>query len=729
MAKKKNGKQGKKDKRKGKSSSDAGKSRDRDMFDDGSSGLDFENPVADNSSRHDSNAVSPTSDSASTFEQQEARALPRGQSHLGAIKAVALSVSTTSFGRDSGMFDSDDDDADMMSPTSPTEEAEEAGPEIEIDDIIEKNESHEHSRRGKLYLIFMLITLGLFPAYFLFFLLTVWLMYLVPNSLSVVGVVVSAVVPVVLYIGFRSARKSKLSHLRFYSFLMLLAINLQVSVCLVVIFDKAVSKAYLASFVFASQELCADMDSGSGAPFGSSLLPVEELCACTDVGSADGSWQSQTLDDVFATESVVVNGTAGNQTAGEAGYGVGGVMVECLQGVLKDQGVGRDELVIVSLVTLLVEFLLAWLGYRLIEDIELKAEKKAGKKKGGRQIGTIRGSIISGEKLLSGHTKKPSKRKNNFSSRYAVLSMNNPTLHDKSHRLQKAQTDAVEDDPNPTWNHEFDDFAVYSGTKCLTLKVFDIIEVSQSRQAAAVRKAKKSAHDKSVLVGIAGDSHGDGIHFEGDTLVDHDHYVMNGEEEADLSIDLYRVEALGKKASKNKKKGEQVKEYAGTVKLNLIFAPTRSLLSNAAAKITETWYFESTVLMMVFFTMVPRGTATILLHPRLAFMLNRPIDSERTARDSTATAQVSLALDSPANPPSPTLYGALRILELFIATVSPSGIGFDAFHQCTATDTRSMAFAGADNRAGARCGGGTRKGAFQILEGNMVYHGILRARL
>ena len=41
MAKKKNGKQGKKDKRKGKSSSDAGKSRDRDVFDDGSSGLDF----------------------------------------------------------------------------------------------------------------------------------------------------------------------------------------------------------------------------------------------------------------------------------------------------------------------------------------------------------------------------------------------------------------------------------------------------------------------------------------------------------------------------------------------------------------------------------------------------------------------------------------------------------------------------------------------------------------
>eukprot|EP01051_Picozoa_sp_SAG22_P003801 SAG22_NODE_190_length_15715_cov_21.164980_3_plen_357_part_00 len=175
----------------------------------------------------------------------------------------------------------------------------------------------------------------------------------------------------------------------------------------------------------------------------------------------------------------------------------------------------------------------------------------------------------------------------------------------------------------------FDDLAVYNGTKnSIKIKVYDVVGVAESRNDLEKRKAKKSKPAAAVLIGTVGDAHGDGIRFDGEKLLDHEDYVMDGaEEQKPLAVDMFFLTNDGKKKNTPEKR-----EYAGTMKLHLQYVPNRSVMSRAASRITETWYYESTVLMMVFIAMV------------------------------------SLALDSPADPPSATVNGALRIMELFVAT-------------------------------------------------------------
>ena len=55
-------------------------------------------------------------------------------------------------------------------------------------------EARSLNRQSSMYLAFMVVTVVLFVVYFLFFMFTAWLLYLMPNSLSLLGSIVSAVV-------------------------------------------------------------------------------------------------------------------------------------------------------------------------------------------------------------------------------------------------------------------------------------------------------------------------------------------------------------------------------------------------------------------------------------------------------------------------------------------------------------------------------------------------------
>ena len=122
----------------------------------------------------------------------------------------------------------------------------------------------------------------------------------------------------------------------------------------------------------------------------------------------------------------------------------------CIRGAVLELGIGNQELVLLSVGTLLVELILGYIAYHMIVDVGVRAEKKARQRKGGMSTGTIRGVIIGASKLRSGHDEQPpGERKNNFSSRYAILTLKAPGVHNKTHRLQSVRTDLVEDDPNP----------------------------------------------------------------------------------------------------------------------------------------------------------------------------------------------------------------------------------------------------------------------------------------
>jgi uncharacterized protein YgiM (DUF1202 family) len=184
------------------------------------------------------------------------------------------------------------------------------------------------------------------------------------------------------------------------------------------------------------------------------------------------------------------------------------------------------------------------------------------------------------------------------STRYVVMSLSTPGLdkRNKHHSTQTTQTDRVEDDSSPDLDHSFSGWVTYAASTQLKLQVFD-----------AVGKAP-------VLVGSAT------ARIDGESMPEYD-YIMNGEEEySQVSIPLTWTNA------------SQRVVPAGELHLRLIYVPAPKINLNAASMITKTWYFEATVLGMVFISMFV------------------------------------LALQSPAVPPTVLGQGAIRVLEIFVAT-------------------------------------------------------------
>ena len=109
------------------------------------------------------------------------------------------------------------------------------------------------------------------------------------------------------------------------------------------------------------------------------------------------------------------------------------------------------------------------------------------------------------------------------------------------------------------------------------------------------------------------------VQMHGKYLPAHD-YIMDGEENSYCQILLHWAD----------KKGDSL--AAGRISLGLVFVPAPDLLAHTTENITKSWYFEASVLGMV------------------------------------VLAMVVMAALSPADPPSPVALGAIRVLEVFLAT-------------------------------------------------------------
>ena len=268
-------------------------------------------------------------------------------------------------------------------------------------------------------------------------------------------------------------------------------------------------------------------------------------------------------------------------------------------------------------------------------------------------MGTLKGEIVRGSDLGSAggrrpkqKTKKLGLRRPNKSSggglasRYAVLTVRTPGLFDPSREIQNRRTEVVEDDADPEWNHKFGlaDSAdqqeaagidIFAESSKIEIKVFDCVD---SRDKKKSKNKTDAAVGATPCVGQAGEfsSGSDDPQFSAGVLFAENpttrtgmlpafNYEMDGE--AEVEIPVFREQESG---------STPVQE--GSVTLRLSYTPKPPLVARSAASVAKSWYFEVTVLGMCLLAMV------------------------------------ALGLRAPADPPSPALYAALRVTELFIAT-------------------------------------------------------------
>jgi hypothetical protein len=541
---------------------------------------------------------------------------------------------------------------DTPTPREPDDER------VSVDEVFDLAARRE-GRRKTSYGVFMTLTLVLLPVYTLWFGFMAWVYYLVPNSIALVALVVSFFLPAVLYLGWTSARDVKGSTLQFYAFLLILAVSLQISLSVVMILDNgAIRNAYIQSIMIAGRDVCGTAGS---LPWGAQYLPLDAICECfVTQDESDPRLVEEVAEDLEALGAVAANSTSTlpavdaaaavdgfGEGADELGVGIGVVvddwsqgfaansssavipdvsmnltlchtvegtnemvcevvdsLVDCL-GFVVDTRVGLTgtHVVAICIGTLCVELLLSFLAYTMMEDLDWKEQQKALKQKGGPQTGTLRGEIVDAVGLKSGRVDT---KKNSFGNRYAVLKLRSEDVAEKEHRSYSVTTSKVEDDPSPDWNQSFEGWALYESSKLLEIQVYDVIQ------------EKRKTRD--VLIGSAN------VAIQGDRLPDLDYTMDGNEEEGPCSINLVWT------PPPKKKKDTPERASAGTINIMLQHIPVPPMLTQRSVSITKTWYFESTVLGMVFLSMV------------------------------------ALALQSPAVPPPPDLYASLRILEIFVAT-------------------------------------------------------------
>jgi hypothetical protein len=265
--------------------------------------------------------------------------------------------------------DSDDAEGDVVSPrsgsSSPQSKADSvvsprsgsSSPQLKADsdpgfDIEEELRRNERGyKRGKLnYTLFMTAMALLLPVYGLFAALMGWAWWVLPNPISAMATIVTAVLPWVLWLGVKGARRRSLARLQLFSFMMMLAISLQLSLALVVILDDGtLSDAYISGVTVAFSALCEE---AAALPVGANMLPIDGVCECLK------------RDDSGAGSMVLVTSDPD--------------VVQCSRAVLeRELAVDGSDLVVFAVATLLVEVGLAWMAYHMMEDLDVAAAKYA----------------------------------------------------------------------------------------------------------------------------------------------------------------------------------------------------------------------------------------------------------------------------------------------------------------------------------------------------------------
>ncbi len=243
----------------------------------------------------------------------------------------------------------DPDPESPRSPKSPLDLAHSFDMELEL-----QSKESEFKRGWLNYTVFMTVMIPLIPAYGLFALLMGWACWVLPNPMSVVAMVVSALLPWVLWLGVKGARRKSMPRLQLFSFMMMLAISLQVSLVLVMILDDGtMSVAYISSVTLGFSSLCEET---AALPVGAADLPITGVCECL---MGDGSG--------------VVNAS---MAAGLASVASDPNVVQCSRAVLeRELGVEGSDFAMFAVVTLAVEFGLSWLAYHMMEDLDAAAIK------------------------------------------------------------------------------------------------------------------------------------------------------------------------------------------------------------------------------------------------------------------------------------------------------------------------------------------------------------------
>ena len=293
---------------------------------------EFDNPSAQYGDSNDDSddAVSPRSGSSSTRS-----------------KADSDQDGDTVSPRSGSKADSDRDD-DMASPRSGSDTPRSPG-DLDID--LDLNE-RVFKRNKTNYTVFLTVMILLIPVYGLFALLMGWAWWVLPNPISAMATIVTAVLPWVLWLGVKGAYRQSLARLQLFSFMMLLAISLQLSLALTMILDDGtLSDAYISGVTVAFSALCEET---AALPVGADMLPINAVCECLK------------HDDAAAGNISMAMVTSHPD------------VVQCSRAVLeRDLALDGRHLMVFAVVTLLVEVGLAWMAYHMMEDLDVAAAKYA----------------------------------------------------------------------------------------------------------------------------------------------------------------------------------------------------------------------------------------------------------------------------------------------------------------------------------------------------------------
>lgn len=118
----------------------------------------------------------------------------------------------------------------------------------------------------------------------------VW--YIVPNALSATAAFISLCLPLVLRVGYQGAHGRSMGKLQLFAFMMVLAVTLQLSVCLLILMDDgSLSAALGRGIVVGMKSVCTQLRIHSSLPFGLEGMVgmdnIQDVCDCIqDIVSA-----------------------------------------------------------------------------------------------------------------------------------------------------------------------------------------------------------------------------------------------------------------------------------------------------------------------------------------------------------------------------------------------------------------------------------------------------------
>jgi hypothetical protein len=360
-----------------------------------------------------------------------------------------------------------------------------------------------------------------------------YIFHVAVESITFVLVVQSTFLVLVLAWGIRAAVRNNESGLNLYTFMLLMAVIMQFSIVMIVVVRGDEMVEFLESSAAAAQrQLCEDLE-------------------------------------IEMNANITINE---NSTVAERAEAAGSALCSCDEGAAtcvmnymeKEYDVKPEQFQHAQIAAIMVQLLLAKLGWGMIVDLDYEEEQSIKKQAGGPPTGTLRGTMVRARDLMDTHSKRGR-------DPACVLELLTPDTAVKLHRKQQAQSKPCTDTLTPEWEEDFDQMVAYASSTELRVAVVD------------VSKPKKPVPMGEAILGLDGGNLNRGGAEE-----------MSGEDI--IEVDLFMTEKI-----KGAKKGEPKEKRiaAGTVDIKLLYVAVGGVKEKVAKSVTKSWYFEATVLFMV----------------------------------------------------------------------------------------------------------------------------------